>query len=112
DFDIYEEIQLALIENDFDNFNGSFSSTKLSEGKEKALINAIEIAKERAQLIAKTSGVTLGEVTGISHGDYEVVAFKAETAGLMRSDAAPSMMDFSQTVSVNANIQIEFAIEN
>ena len=113
DFDIYDEIQLTLIENNFDNFNGSFSSTKLAQGKENALISAIEAAKQRAQLIAKTSGVELGGVITISYSDYTVTPYKrAESSRLMSMDASSSMMDFSQTISVTANISIEFAISN
>lgn len=113
DFDIYDEIQLTLIENNFDNFNGSFSSTKIAGGKESALVSAIEAAKQKAQLIAKTSGVDLGDVITISYSDYTVTPYKrAESSRLMSMDASSSMMDFSQTISVTANISIEFAISN
>lgn len=112
DFDLYETMQLTLIENNFDSFSGNFSSTKLSEGKEKALVAAIEAAKQKAQLIASTSGVTLGGVKAISYSDYTVRPYSnIESNALFKNDAS-SMMDFSQTVSVTANISIEFEISN
>tara|TARA_R110000868_G_scaffold304437_7_gene565065 strand:- start:45627 stop:46280 length:654 start_codon:yes stop_codon:yes gene_type:complete len=113
DFEIYEDIQLTLIENNFDSFSGNFSSTKMENGKEKALLSAIEAAKQKAQLIAKASGVTLGDVINISYSDYVVSRPKSYArTEMMTMDASSSMMDFAQTVSVTANISIEFAISN
>ncbi len=112
DFSTYEDIQVTLIENGFDSFNGQFSSTEISEGKEQALISAIESAKQKAQLIAKTSGFSLGPVQSINYSDHQI-GFPAKSNVMsmeaMRSDA--SMMDFSQSVSVTANINISFSIE-
>lgn len=112
DLGMYEEIQVALIENGFDSFNGQFSSTKISEGKEQALVSAIESAKQKAQLIAKTSGFSLGPVQTINYSDHQI-GFPAKSNVMsmeaMRSDA--SMMDFSQTVSVTANINVSFSID-
>lgn len=113
DFDIYEKIQLTLIENSFDNFNGNFSSTNIAEGKDKALIAAIQAAKEKAQLIAKASGVELGAVITISYSDYTVTPRSSMARYDMAMEAsAPSMMDFEQVVTVTANISIEFSIGN
>lgn len=112
DFSIYEKIQVTLIENGFDSFNGRFSSTEISQGKEKALISAIEAAKERAELIAKTSGTSLGPVQHINYSDHQIgMPRQSDMMELqvMKSDA--SMMDFSQSVSVTANINISFSIE-
>ncbi|MGN8225980.1 SIMPL domain-containing protein [Gracilimonas sp. BCB1] len=112
DFSIYEKIQVTLIENGFDSFNGRFSSTEISQGKEKALISAIEAAKKRAELIAKTSGTSLGPVQHINYSDHQIgMPRQSDVMELqaMKSDA--SMMDFGQSVSVTANINISFSIE-
>lgn len=112
DFSLYEKIQLTLIENGFDSFNGEFSSTEITEGKESALIKAIEAAKERAELIAKTSGVTLGAVSSINYSDHEIsFPRKTEMLEMRVSSDAASMMDFGQTVSVTANVNISFFID-
>lgn len=113
-FDIYEEIQLTLIENNFDSFSGNFSSTKMDEGKERALISAIDAAKEKAKTISKASGVELGEVITISYSDYQINAYRkgAEDSAMRMSASSSSMMDFGQMVSVTANISIEFSIQN
>ncbi len=114
DFEIYEKIQVSLIENGFDSFNGSFSSSKLDEGKDKALISAIQKAKERATFITEQSGVKLGEITTVNYSEHQVnypSMFMEADMGLLKSEA-PSMMDFAQTVSVTANISIVFQIED
>ncbi len=114
DFEIYEKIQVSLIENGFDSFNGNFSSSKLEEGKDKALVSAIQKAKERAAFIAEQSGVKLGEITTINYSEHQVnypPMFMEADMGRFKSEA-PSMMDFAQTVSVTANISLVFQIED
>ncbi|MFY0684517.1 MAG: SIMPL domain-containing protein [Balneola sp.] len=112
DFEIYEKIQVTLIENGFDSFNGSFSSTKIDSGKDKALESAIEGAREKAEFIASKSGVQLGAIQTINYSDYQVnrPQMSYEAKGMMST--SDSMMDFAQTVSVTANISFVFQIEN
>ena len=111
-FGTYEKIQITLIENGFDSFNGQFSSTEISEGKEKALISAIEAAKERAELIANTSGVALGPVQTINYSDHQIgIPRKSSMMAMDAVRSESSMMDFAQTVSVTANINISFSIK-
>ncbi len=112
DFDIYEKIQVSLIKNGFDSFNGNFSSTKIEEGKEKALVSAIQKTKERATFIADQSGVKLGMITTINYSEYQInrPQMTREADAFMAKADAPSMMDFAQTVSVTSNISINFEI--
>ena len=112
DFSLYEKIQLTLIENGFDSFNGQFSSTKITEGKEKALIAAIEAAKERAELIAETSGVELSGVSNIIFSDHQIgTPRKTSSMEMMSVSRDASMMDFGQTVEVRSNISISYFIK-
>lgn len=111
DFDLYETIQLKLIENGFNSFNGRFSTSEMEQGKEKALIAAIQAAKAKAQLIAETSGVTLGEIRTIHYTDFRVIS--ENRSYMMAADASnSSLMDFPQTVEVTANIEISFSISD
>lgn len=112
DFDMYERIQLTLIENDFDAFNGQFSSTKIAEGKEKALISAIEASRERAELIAQTSGVEVGDIYTINYSDHQIsIPRKVNSMEMMSMAADATMMDFAQTVEVRSNINISYFIK-
>lgn len=112
DFSIYEKIQVTLLKNGFDSFNGNFSSTKIEDGKEKALISAIQNAKERATFIADQSGVKLGAIQTINYSEHQIsrpqIAMEGDAMQLRA--ASPSMMDFAQTVSVTSNISIVFTI--
>lgn len=111
DFDIYEEIQLTLIENNFDSFNGSFSSSKVDEGKERALMKAIEAARSRAQTIADASGIEIGTIYSINYAEHSVQPVQRGMMELqVMADSAPSLMDFDQVVSVTSNISIQFNI--
>lgn len=111
DFNIYEKIQLTLIENDFNSFNGHFSSTKIEDGKTKALESAIKNAKERAKFIAKESRIALGEIQSINYSDHQISRPQmAQSDMLFSKGAESSMMDFAQTVSVTANISIIYTI--
>lgn len=111
DFDIYEEIQLTLIENNFDSFNGSFSSSKVDEGKEKALLKAIEDARSRAQIIAEASGVEIDNIYSINYAEHSVQPVQRGMMELqVMADSAPSLMDYDQVVSVTSNISIQFNI--
>ena len=112
DFEMYERIQLTLIENDFDTFNGQFSSTKIAEGKEKALISAIEASRERAELIAQTSGVEVGDIYTINYSDHQIsIPRKVNSMEMMSMAADATMMDFAQTVEVRSNINISYFIK-
>jgi len=112
DFSIYEKIQVSLINNGFDSFNGSFSSTKIEEGKERALVSAIQKAKERAAFITQQSGVKLGLITTINYSEHQITRPQLSVESKMSYDmpSPPSMMDFIQTVSVTSNISINFEI--
>lgn len=111
DFNIYETIQVTLIENGFDSFNGKFTSSMLEEGKERALTKAIDAAKEKAQTIADASGVKLGTITQINYSDYQIGTPRFADMETKMMSGAPDMMDFSQMVSVSANISIVYSID-
>lgn len=113
DFDIYEDLQVALIETGFDSFSGSFTSTQLESGKDRALQKAIETAKEKASLIARESGVALGTIAGInySHGQERPVYARSSDMMMLES-AGGQLMEFDQVVTVRANITMKFMIDS
>ncbi|MDX1618933.1 MAG: SIMPL domain-containing protein [Balneolaceae bacterium] len=109
DFNAYEEIQVTLIENEFDNFSGSFLSSQREEGEESALRKAIGNARRKAEIIAKESGVRLGGIRQIRYGESQV--FPAMEQEMMaRAADSQSLMKFDQTVVVQASIRIDFFI--
>lgn len=62
DFDKYAEIQVSLIENGFNEFNGRFLSSEIKKGENEVLKKAISTARKKAELIA---GETGGSINGI-----------------------------------------------
>lgn len=105
------EMQRLLINNKFDNFSGSFSSTKIAEAEELALEKAVEKARHDAEILARASGKTLGPVTSI---DYTAeIGFRttmnAEMSMRIAQDS-PSMSDFAQTIPVENRVNVVFAL--
>lgn len=108
-FDIYEQIQIALISNGFDEFSGNFMSSKSEKGKDKALTKALSVAQEKAKLIAKKSGLT---ITGIKDINYSYN--RRPPRPMMEMSAtksSDSLMEFDQTVAVSANISVVYNFE-
>ena len=110
DFDLYEEIQVLLIENGFENFSGRFSSTRIESGEDEALDLAIANAKSKAERIAENIGKSLGEVESIDHTAARIVrGFEMAHFTAMRAES-DSMIQFDQTVPVSSNVRIVFKI--
>lgn len=107
DFDIYEKIQITLIENDFDNFSGSFSSSETQQAEDEALKKALKTAREKADIIAEEKGLTILEIKEISYSHNQ-----GPPRPMMEMRAAGgsgSLMEFNQTVSISANVSVSYA---
>lgn len=112
DFEIYEKLQVALIEAGFDSFSGSFSSTQSEEGKDRALQEAIATVKEKASLIAGEAGITLGSISGINYNHSQDRPVYARSRDLATFESSGGeLMNFDQVVTVTTNITMEFEIE-
>lgn len=112
DFDAYEKIQLALIDNDFDSFNAFFATSKAEQAKDEALKKAIRTAKEKASLIAEEAGVNLGSIKHISYSDNSAQpVFRMEAKAFQAPDAG-ELMKYDQSVTISTNISIEFELSS
>jgi uncharacterized protein YggE len=110
-FEIYEKIQIGLIENGFDNFNGSFGSTKHEEGKAEALRKAIQQAKEKAQIMAEEAGVELGQIVDMSYNYQQARPYAADTMQMKASASeSGSMLKFNQSITISATVSLRFNI--
>lgn len=108
-FDIYEEIQIALIKNGFDNFNGYFMTTKKEDGVDKALRKAIEKAKVTADLMAEAAGVVLGPISHMSYSERIARPYAGDRVSMSMAKTE-GLMQYNQTVTVSATVAIEFVI--
>lgn len=111
-FEQLSELQIELISNGFDNFSGSIASTQIERASRQALRQAVANARADAELLAEAAGKSIDQVLWIDHsadrGYRPPVAF--ESAQLRSADYGPSLGDFSQTITVQKNIQIRFLL--
>lgn len=110
DFSMYEEIQVLLIENNFENFSARFGSTQSEEAAGEALDIAIRNARNKASRIAENVGKTLGEVDSIEHTAQPVgVSMRFES--VMQAADSGSMMQFEQSIPVTSSIRIIYNLD-
>lgn len=109
DFSKYEQMQVRLIESEYDSFSGSFMSSRAEEGKDQAIREAIRKAKEKAQLIADEAGLKLGPVKTINYHEAPDTPQYARASMAVASEG--DLMEFDQTVTISASVSINYEIE-
>lgn len=109
DFEIYEQLQIGLIESGFDSFSGTFMSSRADEGKNQALRKAIQTAKDKAQLIADEAGLQVGKILQINYSQnhYRPVYSNQE---MYMAKSADNLLEYEQTVKISASVSIDFAL--
>lgn len=109
-FDIYEEMQITLIENNFDEFSGHFASTKSEQAEDEALRKALRTAREKADVIARETGLRIEGINDISYSYNEGPPRPMmEMRAFSDSDG---LMNFDQTVSISASVTVNYNVEN
>ncbi|MDZ7691259.1 MAG: SIMPL domain-containing protein [Balneolaceae bacterium] len=110
DFDIYEKIQVTLIENDFDQFSGNFLSTEQTEGEDEALRRAMQQAQKKAEIIVQEANLKLGGIQSVNYHDVQYMPRQQVESMAVRADSQ-SLMQYEQTVVVRASVTVQFLIE-
>lgn len=107
DFDAYEQIQITLIENGFDQFSGEFSSTETVKAEDEALKKALKIAREKADIIASETGLT---ISGIKNINYSYNQRPPQPMQMeMRTKTSGSLIDeYDQSVNITARVSVTF----
>jgi uncharacterized protein YggE len=110
-FDIYENIQVTLIENNFDEFSGNFLSSETKQGEDEALKKALKTAREKADIIASETGLAISGIKNISYS-YSQRPPRPMSMDMMRSKSAESsLLQFDQTVSVSASVSVTYTFK-
>lgn len=109
DFSIYEQMQVQLIESGYDSFSGAFMSSKSEEGKNRAIRAAVQKAKEKARILAEEAGLGLGVIKSINYHETPGRPQYARTEMAIASSDS-NLMDFEQTVTISASVNIEYII--
>lgn len=111
DLDLLNEMQRLLINNKFDNFSGTFSSTKIGEAEELALEKAVEKARKDGEILAIASGKKLGPVKSIDYTtDIGYRTSMNEEMSMRMAQDSPSMSDFAQSIPVEKRINVVFEL--
>lgn len=111
DTEQFEDMQLVLIENNFDNFSGQFSSTKIADAEDEALNKAVSEAKREAGILAKAAGVRLGGIQAIHYSGSDV-PYRAAKMEMSYDGSSGSLLQFEQTIPVQKNVQVVFKLAN
>lgn len=109
----FEAMQVALIENGFGSFTGNFSSSKIDEAQKEALRNAVEEARNKAELLADAAGLRITDVKNIQYGvsgGYSPGLRGVSMA--MEMDSSGSLLQFERTIPVRETVNIIFRTEN
>lgn len=102
-------------------FNIDFTVENSEEMKKQALTMAVNDAKSKAELLAESAGVKLGDIVGIDHSFSEINIYRPqrmrmdyayEGAIMSKASASASMESINvQDIKVNANVTIQWGIE-
>ncbi|WP_372634695.1 SIMPL domain-containing protein [Fodinibius sp.] len=110
DFDRYEEIQIALIESGYDEFNGNFVSSEAESGKDEALKEALKTAREKGELIAKESTLKLDGIQSIDFSYNQSPPRPLMEMAAFQQDRSKSSLisEYGQSVSVSASVSVKY----
>lgn len=105
----FEEMQLALIENGFDNFSSRFSAKQLTDARDRALEKAVEEARRKAELIAQASGKQLGDIKSINYGSRtSQPVFR--TMDVAMEVGTESLLQFEHSLSIKERVDIVYEL--
>ena len=112
DFDLYEEVMVKLMSLGFNTVGGvSFTVNDLAKIKREVQLQAIEVAKKKAQDFAKALGVELGNVLRFAENDFSSgpQAYynyrNADAPAPAEPSIAPGQMEISMRVVVSYAIK-------
>lgn len=101
------------------NFSISFTVEDSEELKDEALANAVSEAKHRGELLAKSAGVSLGNICLIDHSFSQINVYAPrnydyhyEGAVMAKTSSSASMESINvENVKITANVTIEWEIK-
>lgn len=111
DFEVYEKIQVTLIENSFDQFNGNFLSSDQSEGEDEALRQAMKEAQQKADIIAQEANIEIGGIKSINYHENQYYPSRQMETMAMKAADSQSLMKYEQTVVLQASVTIQYLIK-
>jgi uncharacterized protein len=109
---LYAEVQKRLILEGFGEFGSSFNVRNLEPHETKALQKAIEAAKKKAQLLAVASDRKIKRIVTVTDIPATAPMYNPNARAMKSADSdGGSLMEFSQTLSVQAQVYVVFELE-
>lgn len=109
DFKKYEDIQITLIQNGFDEFSGQFKSSKSEQGKDQALKQALQTARGKAELIARQTGIQLTGVSSVNFSYSQAPPRPMMEYAMAKTSDSSMVTEYDQSVSVSAQVSVEYS---
>ncbi|MFC5412019.1 SIMPL domain-containing protein [Larkinella bovis] len=111
----YPALQLALINAGFNRFQASYRSTKEETSKNLVLEKAVEAAREKAVVLAKAAGRTLGTVLSVRDTEESDPVLQkrfglATEAMSARVGYGSNLLDIPQTIRIPAQVKVTFEL--
>ena len=105
----YKAVQIALVNAGFDHQRGRFDSSKANEAREKALRNAVDKAREKAEIIADQSGQKPVKILDIKY--HENSGNRVPARVRATSESQNLVTQYSQSITYEASITVIFGTE-
>ena len=111
----YTDFQLSLLDNGFSEFNAVFSSDELSNTKEHGYKEALRLAREDADAIAKAMNKKIGNIlevnTQTSDNPY-IDSRRGSLTALSVRSSDRDLTEIEQSLEVRTSIEVRFEIIN
>jgi uncharacterized protein YggE len=108
---LYADVQKRLIMEGFGEFGSSFAVKNLEPHETKALQKAIELAKKKANTLAQASDRKIKRIVTVTDAAAPTPLYNPSMRMMKAADEGGSLMEFSQTIPVTAQINVVFELE-
>lgn len=103
----YTPLQIDFLKNSFYKFSSNFSTSKRKEGHEKSVKNALQNAKEEAELYSNNLNLKVGKIIKIETNNPIIfprdnMIFKAEL------NPANGLLNVPQYITITTNIRVVY----
>ena len=110
DFKQYEPFQLALLSIGIYSFHGTFSTTEITEARERGFQEALEKAEKEAKLICSKIGRELGKVLEVESKNKDYVV-TSPMQGMYLTVEERKLIDIPQHVTLYTNIKVKYELK-
>lgn len=113
--DKLSEVQARLIKEGFISFNSHFTSSQLKQRQTELLEKAVEVAKEKANVLAKASDRSIKRIVKVADTEDTDPAFRNYRSESIHEKAAISyagagLTNFPQTIPLSAVVKVVFEL--